>query len=406
MKLDLRRRIALALMGLSLTVAGLVAVGLWAGHAWLENTLLDGLLSRELEISIEADTPPEKIDAEKTSLRLYRPARWPVALPPELSALNPGTYRDHRISGGHFHVLVRDLAPGDRVVLTFDVSALETGEDWLRAALLAGLLTTGLICWLASGWIASRLLRPLDSVVARIEGLRLDAPVLLAEHADDGELAVIVRAHNHLLEQLQGLVTRERAFAAAAGHELKTPLTTLRLIAGALAARPGVPAEIIARMERVLDSANQTLDALLALAGRAPEEATTPVRLDQHLPSLAEPYRSLSAAQVIYDLQDVSLDRASAALGIIFTNLLRNALRAAPSGTVQVTLRAHELSVRDDGEGICAAELAHVFEPGVHGKSGGSGMGLYISQLLAQRQGWNLRISSQAGQGTVATLAF
>lgn len=407
---SLRQRLALALLGLSVGVAGLLAGAVWASHLWLESATLDRILGHELAVYLEAGTVPQNLSREATGMRLYRPARAPQRPPPPaLARLAPGSYRDFGIGNEHFHVLVRDITPGDRVWLTYDVNAFESREEWIRWVLLGGVLLAALVSWLLSGWLARRTLRPLDGLVTRIARLNPEDRERLPARADHGELSVIVSALNERMSTIEELITRERAFAAAAAHELRTPLTAIRIAAEMLAARSEVPREPLARIERAVSAASQDLDALLTLARGRETPPAQPLRLHELLPMLAEPYTAAAQSngtRLAWQLEPVTARLAPGTLGIIFTNLLRNALRAAPQGEVRVELSNGRLAVADNGEGIPAGELPRIFEPGTHGKNGGSGIGLYISRVLAQRCGWQLTLTSELGRGTCAELKF
>lgn len=406
--MNLRRRIGLALTGVPVAITALFALIIWLVYAGLESQTLDRLLGRELSVLVQANAAPADTDTAATGLHYYRPARWPSPAPPaELARLAPGSYRDFALPGGSYHVLVRELAAGDRAYLSYDVQAFELRERYLRAALLAGVLCAGLLAWLCAGWIAARVLRPLDAVVARIRALDVQGGAgRLGCRPEDAELAPVVQAFNERLAEIERLLTREHAFAAAASHELRTPLAVIRGGAEVLAVRHGGSA-VLERIERAVAEATQNLDALLALSRF--RQLPAPERLELHrlLPALAEPYGAAAQAQgasITWNLQPCVIEAPAGALGIIFTNLLRNALRAAAAGAVRVELDAQRLVVADDGPGIAAEDLPGLFEPGARHSGGGTGMGLYIARTLAQRCGFSLQLHSAPGGGTRAEL--
>ena len=212
--------------------------------------------------------------------------------------------------------------------------------------ILGGDRRGALAAWLASGWLARRALRPFDALVARIRaidpgqrGQRLES------WAEDGELEVIVAALNDHMARLDALVARERAFASAASHELRTPLAAIRGAAEVLALMPAVPRDVLERIERSVAESAADLDALLALSqGRdLPAAETSPCtsccrnwrRRMRSRPGKAvreSPGRARRRSAV---------QAAPALIGIVFTNLLRNAIRAAPDGEVPDRLGAH-----------------------------------------------------------------
>jgi signal transduction histidine kinase len=409
---DLRRRLGLALIGLSVSLAGLFAVALWIGNAWLESRTLDQVLGRELEVYIEGGTKPADVDAKATGLRYFRPALGEPPEPPAaLQALDPGSYRDFKLGQSRFHLLVREVASGDRAYLLYDVKAFSRRKHWLRLALIGGVAMTALAAWLAGGWISQRALRPLEAVVARIRAIDpAQRGQRLETWPEDGELEAVIAAMNEHMAQLDALVSRERAFAASASHELRTPLAAIRGAAEVLALMPAVPPEVLARIEQAVTEARADLDALLALSqGRELPQAES-LALHEVLPRLAEDYAGQahdSDTRVVWvERATVTLSAAPSVVAIIFSNLLRHAIRAAPGGEIRLGLRADSFVVADNGEGMTHAQIEQAFEPGVKGRHGGSGMGLYISRILAERCGWTLSLESHSGRGTLALLRF
>ena len=410
-RLNLRQRLGLGLVGLTVAVTASFAVLLWAANGWLESYALDQILGHELDVYLQAHTAPQAVDEARTGLRYYHPEQFPQTPPPQnLAGLGAGSYRDFEIDAQRYHVLVRELAPGDRAWLLYDVRDFQRREQWTDRALVAGVLLCGLLAWLASGAVARRALQPLHALVRSIQQLPLDtAGARLQHHTDEGELGVIVDALNQRIAEIEALLVRERAFASASAHELRTPLTVIRNAAELAQAVPAQRAEAVARIERALRRASDTLDALLALSrAHEPPRAET-LELSALLQQWAEPHLKDAQAdgtQLVWSLAPLTRSVPASVLGIIFTNLLRNALRAARGREVRVSLSQGLLAVEDNGDGIPAEDLPQVFEPGTRGAHGGSGMGLYISKILADRQGWTLSLASAEGKGTRAELRF
>ena len=394
MPLDLRRRLAASLISLSVGLASALAALLWIGNDWIEATTLDRVLQREL-------------DGQASGLRYYRPAKGEPPPPAAVASLQPGSYRDFPVDQSRYHVLVRDVAAGDRVWLLYDVDAFSERERWLRIALVIGVVATALLAWLASGWLARRALEPLDDLVARIRAIDpAQRGQRLESWEQDGELDVIVAALNDHMARLDALVERERAFAAAASHELRTPLAAIRGAADVLALAPAVQPQVLERIERSVNDAVADLDALLALSQGRDLPHAEDLPLAQFLPQAAEPYLAQASEQETHlawePSSPVVLRAPPALLAIVFTNLLRNAIRATPGGEVRIGFDAKSIWVRDEGEGMTPEQLKSVFEPGVKNRHGGSGMGLYIARTLAQRCGWQLSLDSNPGEGTTA----
>ena len=91
-------------------------------------------------------------------------------------------------------------------------------------------------------------------------------------------------------------------------------------------------------------------------------------------------------------------------LQMVLGNLLDNAIRHSNHSTVQMVWKKNALCIRNQGDGIDEAMIENLFERGVsHGSRGGYGLGLYISKLIADKMGWQLRLRN-VENGTEACL--
>lgn len=407
--MSLRRRLALALVGLTIASSAVLGFAYWLSEAWVERTSLFDLLEHELNRRVA-----EPLSASPTftdrALRFYRPAQRPE-LPPALAALPPGDYASVVVEGLPYRALVREIAPGDRAYLLFEVSGIASLEHELVLGLLLGEVLIAVLAWLLAQRLAARTLAPLNQLVHDIGALDPGTRGQRLAGIGDEELQVIVAALNGYMQRLDAVIERERAFAAAAGHELRTPLAVIQnatelLEAGSAQQRP------LARIQRAAFQARQDLDALLALArGRVAQ--TECLALAELLPELAEPHvlaQGEGAARLEWDIVEaVSLQANRGELGIVFTNLLRNALRAATQvadGCVRVRLDRSGVQIIDNGLGIPADLLPAVFEPWLAGRDGGTGVGLYIARTVAQRAGWTLQLSNLQPRGVRGELRF
>ncbi|MBL6749343.1 MAG: HAMP domain-containing histidine kinase [Nevskia sp.] len=395
---------AVTLIGLTAVTAGLLGMGYWAAERWVENRSMEDLLERELERRTGAPLAA----GDDGGLRYYRAAsdRPP---PAALAALPPGRYRRLIVGGRAYQGLVRQLGPGDNAILLYDVSLLEVREQRLLLLLAAGLVASGLTAWRASRTLAVYVLAPLGTLVAAIGALdpaRRGSRLALPDPADQADLRVIVQALNGYMERLDALVERERVFAAAASHELRSPLAVIAGAAEILEDLPAAQAPV-QRIARAVHQARLDLNALLALS-RGESEAVEVLRLDRLLPQWAqEQLASIAGAapQLHWQLAPEPVTAPPGSLHVIFVNLLRNALRAAGAGgCVSVAAGRGRLTVEDSGAGIPAAELPHLFEPHFRGSGGGTGIGLYVARTLALRQGWELSLRNGAAGGGCAEL--
>jgi signal transduction histidine kinase len=182
------------------------------------------------------------------------------------------------------------------------------------------------------------------------------------------------RRANQLFGRVQGLIEQERRFTADAAHELRTPIAGIR--AQAQVARGATDeAERIRALHGVIagyDRATHTVEQMLTLARLAPDAVSfqlTPVQLGTVLRTTIA---DLAPAAVAKDIEIALTDGTgvlvsgdAGLLGILFRNVIDNAIRYSPSGThvdvhVQITPSDARVTVSDAGPGLSAEQLATV----------------------------------------------
>ena len=278
-------------------------------------------------------------------------------------------------------------------------------------------LPLGLLVW----WLVSHFLRPLERLAAELRGRQADALSPLPVAGLPQETAPLVEALNALLQRLAQALSAQRDFLADAAHELRSPLTALKLQLQALqrAEDPAARGAALAALGEGIGRAQRLVEQLLALArSEAAPAAHEPVDLEAlateviaALWPLAQARRQTLALEAP-EPRPVSGDRA--ALYALLRNLVDNALRYSPEGgAVTVTVggapQAPLLTVDDSGPGIPAAERARVFDRfwrRASGQGDGSGLGLAIVQAVAQRHHATLRLDDAPAGGLRVQVAF
>ncbi|MGB0085434.1 MAG: ATP-binding protein, partial [Rhodomicrobiaceae bacterium] len=254
-----------------------------------------------------------------------------------------------------------------------------------------------------SVWVVRRVTAPLAALSAAAErlGNDLHAPPL----PDTGtvEMRQASRAFNAMQTRLRSLLEDRTRMLAAISHDLRTPLTLLRLRAenvGDAAEREktlAIIAEMDAMVAETLRFARDEAAAeprrrtdLTALLGSVIDDA-----VDTGAPVSMEP-----GQPVVYECQPAALKRA-------LTNLLDNAVKYGKRAraAIRSTPQAVEITIDDDGPGIPEAELGRVLEPfyRVEGSrsrdTGGIGLGLAIALSVVQGHGGQLRLSNRPEGG-------
>ena len=261
--------------------------------------------------------------------------------------------------------------------------------------------------WLAVG----RALRSVDDLRTQAERLAETDDRLLRVQETGDEVELLGTTLNNLLESLHHKSRSTRQFIADAGHELRTPLATLRIALefgqdseeGELRASVHDALTDLDRLERLIQD-------LLALARSDAMETThhfETISLDSVVRDSVESYqRTRQSTALELALEPVEIEGDGAALRSMATNLLTNAMRHAHS-RVTVRLRSvdghAELSVDDDGDGLSDADVTRVFDRFVRlgdareRESGGSGLGLAIVASVASAHGGTVTASPGPG---------
>jgi signal transduction histidine kinase len=205
---------------------------------------------------------------------------------------------------------------------------------------------------------------------------------------------------------------------ATVSHDLRNPLSTIRLASFSLgrAGLEGAPAEAVARIERAVGRLTRLIDDLLEAARIEagvlrttvqPEDATALIEATTELLRPAAAERSIELCTRTEPGLTVLCDRHLVMR--VLANLITNSIKfSPPSGQVRVEADAGggadvQFSVSDDGPGIPAEHLPHVFDRYWQPKGsdrGGSGLGLFIARGIVEAHGGRIRVESTPGHGT------
>jgi signal transduction histidine kinase len=291
-------------------------------------------------------------------------------------------------------------------------SEIDSGvrASWLRlAALGLSVVAAGLVlAWLLSVPL-SRQVRRLSDAARRLGRGELDAR---APEEGPEELADLARSFNRMADSLGGSLEAQREFVANASHQLRTPLTGMRLRLEAIRAEGGFAGEEAAKAEADLERLSSIVDDLLALAGASSRDATA-VSVDLGTVAREAAARWRDAAEAAGSRVEAETRGRPLAwadpedLAHALDNLVDNAIRYSPAGS-EVRIEAERrdgasvLLVSDTGPGIPPEERARVFERFYRGSTGrgagpGSGLGLAIVTALVERWGGEVRLLDGPG---------
>jgi two-component system sensor histidine kinase MprB len=326
-------------------------------------------------------------------------------------------FEDRTVDGIAVRVHVTQGAAGEAILVARPLaevnSALATLRMWLGALAAVGIALAVVLSWLATR-AAVRPVAELTTTAEHVASTR-DLTRRIEAQGED-EVSRLARAFNTMLEALERSQRAQRQLVADASHELRTPLTSLRTNLEVLA-RGGPPDP--ADRERLRADLVTQLEELTALVGdlielARDEEPEAPcvedVRLDQLVAAAVERARRHAPAVTFETaLQPALVAGVPARLDRAVANLLDNAAKwSPPGGVVDVRMEDGELTVRDRGPGIPAADRAHVFDRFYRADSArgrpGSGLGLAIVRQVAEFHGGTVAAEAADDGGALLRL--
>ena len=270
-------------------------------------------------------------------------------------------------------------------------------------------------------------IRSLDEAARQIARGKLDTRVTV--NGVD-EMARLSATFNLMADQLQlaeqkkeELETLRRDLVAWVGHDLRTPLTSIRAILEALADGlvddPDTVNRYLKTAQKDVQALSHLIDDLFEMAQMDAGGLTLDLQPDSLSDLISDTLEAFSVAAMRQDIHlageisgeidPVVMD--SRRIGRVLTNLVGNALRHTPGGgKVKIVARREpgmcRVEVLDSGEGITAEDLPQVFERFYRGEksrnrgTGGTGLGLAISKGIVEAHGGEIGVTSEPGKGS------
>jgi signal transduction histidine kinase len=256
--------------------------------------------------------------------------------------------------------------------------------------------------------VLTRLVRPLGDLTRAAQRFRGAGETPHLTPRGPADIRRATEAFNAMGERVTALMEEKDRMLGAIGHDLRTPLASLRIRAESIE-----PAEERDRMIDTIEEMAALLDDTLALArsGRS-SEPLRQLDVAALADAVVEEFRELA--------QDVAFDKGERSVAVIRPNLVRRALRNLIDNAVKYAGAAsvsvgHDgkrvaIEVADRGPGIPEAQLARVQEAFVRleesrsRETGGSGLGITLARAAAQLHGGELKLANREGGGLTATL--
>jgi signal transduction histidine kinase len=404
------------LQAVYISIAAVVSV--FAVGLLMEDVLIKQALRGEADYYWEQlARNPDAPAPDTRNLTVYRDGG--DGMPAWLEGLEAGFHRRDEPEDSLAYVADRD---GKRLYLVFDMGNVQELVALFGLVPLALVLVVIYLSLYRAYQISRRAVSPVIALAQQVQRLDPSAPdarLFSASHLpvdSDEEIRLLASAMQGLTERLTEFVERERNFTRDASHELRSPLTVIKLAADMLLKGTGLDAQSRESIQRIRDAATdmEELTAAFLLLARESDRALAREWVSLNGVVETEIERARVVAQKTNVAVESSADRTllvlapEKVLASVIGNLLRNGLSYTDAGKVSVTIADSRITIDDTGPGMAPEEVEKVFQPFYRAqrRRGGHGVGLTIVKRLCDRFGWPVSIDSTPGEGTRVTVRF
>ena len=255
-------------------------------------------------------------------------------------------------------------------------------------------------------------LKPVDKSIKKIEKLDpLNKLEKLDEVASNDEIGNLISTFNSLLEKVNISSISQKQFISNASHELKTPLTSLKLQIEKLSVLNGVDEEMIKNIQEDINEIQSTLEALLDLeTSGSNTEGSEEVLVNDLIKGVV-----VGTDVIFQDREEIKVFSNSKVLKLMLNNLIGNAEKFKSNKTVISTDFVHGIPsviVEDDGGGIKPENYDLIFTPfwqedeSRTRNKGGKGIGLSIVKNITLKYGWTISVDKSELGGAKFIISF
>jgi len=291
-----------------------------------------------------------------------------------IAPMTPG-FQEGNFASERWRIFAHPASDGERWI--FVAERMDTrfrlAEDIILQAvmpIILGLPIAGLLIWI----IVGRGLKPLRQLAGELRARRADDLSTLPASGAPRELVAVIESTNSLLNRLSAAFGREKRFAADAAHELRTPISVLKVDAHNIARELPAGNENVQRISNDIDRLGHVVNQIISLYRTTPDQFMAHFT-DLDLYALAQ--ESLQAAYGDFSGRDQRIELTGVpvmiaadhfSLQTLMQNLLTNACKyTPPGGEIHVIVeprgnKGAQLRVEDSGPGIAPAERQRVFE--------------------------------------------
>ncbi len=298
--------------------------------------------------------------------------------------------------------------------------------DFLRGLLLEVLLIEGILVIVLALIMSSSMVHPFHAISVQIDQVKNGVTDSSLQETKYAELNEVIDKFNGFMDQMQLIDNSRQEFVSNVSHELKTPLTSMKVLADSLNSMEDAPLELYQEfmmdIGAEIDRETQIINDLLSLVKLDKSGAAltiTPVNLNEMLELLLKRLKPIAEDQqielVLESFRPVTAEVDEVKFSLAIMNLVENGIKYNnPGGWVHVSVNSdHQyayIQVEDSGMGIPEESLEYIFErfyrvDKSHSREiGGTGLGLAITKNAILLHHGEIKVHSTLGSGTTFSI--
>ncbi len=308
------------------------------------------------------------------------------------------------------------------IVMNFSTKDIQSIRNSMEQRVVLFAIILGLIIIVFSIYFTGVLSKPLTSVVNSIDRISdgyMNESVTIKGY---NEIKKISDSFNHMINRMQKLENSRQEFVSNVSHELKTPITSIKVLADSLLMQEDTPIELyrefLLDITDEIERENKIINDLLSLVKldkTSGDMNISPININELLELILKrltPIAKKQSIEMIYEsFRPVIAEVDEVKLSLAISNLIENAIKYnTPDGWVRVSLNADHkyffIKVSDSGIGIPAEAQDFIFErfyrvdKARSRETGGTGLGLAITKNVIQMHRGAIKVYSKEGEGT------